>query len=193
MTVSKQGSCGLLSPLSCLPSLSSLLLFLLFYSIPAVILRKVLGGSRYLYLGTCPLKELGYLVRVFLSYAHFPFLPSTLSLTQISPSPRRHCCSHVVPIFLQENPSNPSKQLQARLVLEQLWCVSTANSFPGPSACQLIQPSGGISCPSLGVQPQEGAGQGWPSSCSASKDNPLTGQPGSSLVKVMLLVTAGAL
>lgn len=112
----------------------------LFHSIPAVILGKVLGGSRYPYQGTCPLKELGHFVRIFLSYAHFPFLPSTLSLTQISPSPRRHCRSHVVPIFLQENPSNPSKQLQVRLVLEQLWWVRTANSFPGPGTPQLIQP-----------------------------------------------------
>lgn len=126
-----------------------------FHSIPAVILGKVLGGSRYPYLGTCPLKELGHFVRIFLSYTHFPFLPSTLSLTQISPSPRQHCCSHVVPIFLQENPSNPSQQFQVWLVLEHLWWVSSANSFPGPGVPQLIhslQLSRGISCLSLGIQ-----------------------------------------
>lgn len=95
-------------------------LSLLFQSALAGIPRKVLGESKYSSLGTCPLKELGHFGRIFLPYAHFPFLPSTLSLTCISPSPLQRCRSHVFPIFLQKNPSNLSRQLRIQPVPEQL-------------------------------------------------------------------------
>ena len=98
-------------------------------------------GGKYPPPGTCPLKELGPFGRIFLPYAHFSFLPSTLLLTRISPSPLRCCRSHVVPIFLQENPSNPSRQLGVWPVLEQLWRVGRrarpqglVPSFPGGSS-----------------------------------------------------------
>lgn len=90
----------------------------------------LLGRSKYPPLVTCPLKKLGHFGRIFLPYAHFPFLPSTLALTRISPSPLRRCCSHVVPIFLQENPLNPSRQLRVRLVLEQLRWIGQRAGLP---------------------------------------------------------------
>lgn len=59
----------------------------LFRSAPAGIPGKALAQSKYPPVGTCSLEELSHFGRVFLPYAHFLFLPSTLSLTRMSPSP----------------------------------------------------------------------------------------------------------
>lgn len=114
--------------------------------------------------GTCPLKELGHFGRIFLPCTHFPFLPSTLSLTQISPSPRWRSRSHVVPIFLQENPLNPSRQLQVRSVPEHIpWVGQQAHPHrlapPGSS----ISHGSGQHLPSFPAP-----GGGWPSSLDTS-------------------------
>lgn len=153
---------------------------LLFQSAPVGIPGKVLGGSKYPPLGTCPLKELGHFGRVFLLYVHFPFLPSTLLLTRISPSPLRRCRSHVVPIFLQKNPiksfqaapntAGPGAALAGRTVSSSPGAGVLCPPPPAPPA-----PHGSVEASPVlpwGVQPQEGAGMGWPSSCYPSRDDP---------------------
>lgn len=51
---------------------------------------------------SCPWKELGCSVRIFLPYAHFPFLPSTLSLTLTSPSPLSTAAHMCFPFFYRK-------------------------------------------------------------------------------------------